>query len=491
MAKDIGKKYTLDNFLKMSQNVSQFSAKTPHYTMKGVNPVYYRNVTATQEEQAAPLAASIALMQKYTSTNSITHMIPVPSASGDIAYADSKGNFIRPSVGSRLLPSGGTTQITRLALFAGYIVTCSSTSTGNLSYAAVDSGNVFALTDIPSVFSAVFPAALGAYLNLFVDHRVFQLSSSLVLNTTPVLDFGIGWNIICEPEVYNNYLAIPMYKASTAAPDYNQRFSDNLIYLWNGSSSAPQYNIPAPGRICGIKNISNTLFCVIQEHTGEYALYKVSQYSMKKVRSLHGFNATQSATNFVNGNYNCLFARGSTLGILCSNVPAGLLFYREDADLGEIFYGYDGNGYQMACVAGSAGNLYVSNTTAILYDNQDGAGGANTYNNIAYLSNFMEVDQVSRITIYYDKPPVQAGDKISITLYGIDEYANGGSLSNETVVLDDITSTAFDTSKRTFRDVKGFNGNKLRIGITTTVSNGTTWFPCIRKVVIHQDEPED
>jgi hypothetical protein len=54
----MAKKISIENFLKMTPQVPQFSDRNQHYLTSGVHPLYYLE-DGTQEEQAAPLAASV------------------------------------------------------------------------------------------------------------------------------------------------------------------------------------------------------------------------------------------------------------------------------------------------------------------------------------------------------------------------------------------------------------------------------------------------
>jgi hypothetical protein len=50
----------IENFLKMSPEIPQYTDKNQHYLIAGANPTYYLDDTGTQEEQFAPLMASLA-----------------------------------------------------------------------------------------------------------------------------------------------------------------------------------------------------------------------------------------------------------------------------------------------------------------------------------------------------------------------------------------------------------------------------------------------
>src|ERR1035437_10093195 len=54
----MSKKITLQNFLKMSPDIPQYTDANQHYLLSGVNPTYYNDGVGTQEEQIAPLIAS-------------------------------------------------------------------------------------------------------------------------------------------------------------------------------------------------------------------------------------------------------------------------------------------------------------------------------------------------------------------------------------------------------------------------------------------------
>lgn len=53
----------LQNFLKMSPEVPQYSKNAQHYVIAGANPLYYLDKVGIQEEQVAPLAAAVDWLQ--------------------------------------------------------------------------------------------------------------------------------------------------------------------------------------------------------------------------------------------------------------------------------------------------------------------------------------------------------------------------------------------------------------------------------------------
>ena len=469
--------FTIENFQSMRSDMPQFSAKNIHYSMSGVFPLYYKELNTTQEEQLAPLVPSYVMSTQSTSINgNITDIISISNdgtGTSGRAIVDVNNNVINGAASFAQPFGAGSNAQMFLADFAGNLIVSSSTSTqlaympyGASTYTLIGSGN--SNTGIPR------------YLTPFLDFcavtnssKIYKLTSNLVSpSTTEVLDIGSGFSILAKPEVFDRYLSIPGAKTTS---DYK----NNYLFLWDGFGSRYQYNIPLPGKFIAQTNVFGRLYVLVEEYQNTQGLYQVVGTQLKKIRNMHALYTTRnSAVVGTTPKYHPMFnARGYVA--VCTD--SGLFLWRADETIGEVGFLYNTTNYSGGTSTGTYNYLHVVAGNTVYFDTT--AGG---FNNISYFSQYIPVESVSKLEIWYNLPPQSGTDTINVTLYGIDEYDPAGNLFNQTVVLNPITPTSYDSSKRTVLDCGGFIGKKMRIGLTTV--NTGAWRPVIKKIIITQDK---
>lgn len=466
--------FTIENFQSMRSDMPQFSAKNIHYSMSGVFPLYYKELNTTQEEQLAPLVASYAMSTQSTDANgNIVDIIAVADDGSTYpgrAYAD-VNNWVTNGIGNPVQPFGAGSSVQMcLVDFAGFVI-ASSTTSSNLAWAIYGSN---AFTPIASGNGG---SGTPRYMTPFLDFctvcfgsKVYKMTSGasapIAPSSTAVLDIGQGFSILARPELYDKYVSIP---AAKSISDYK----NNYLFFWDGYASRYTYNIPLPGKFIGQTNVFGRLYVIVEEYVGTQGLYQVSGTQLKKVRNMHALYTSRSSTKA----HPMFNARGYVA--ICTD--SGLFLWRSDETIGEVGFLYNTTNFNGGTSTGTSNYLHTISGNTVQYDTTAGS-----FNNINYISQYIPVESVAKLEVWYNLPPQSGTDAINITLYGIDEYDPAGNLFNQTIVLNPITPTSYDSSKRTVLDCGGFVGKKMRIGLTTV--NTGTWRPVIKKIIITQDK---
>lgn len=443
--------------------------------MSGVDPLYYKEFNAIQEEQVAPLYPSPQMaFQSGPMSGNVTDIVSISdngSTYPGAALADDLGN-ITNGIYAAQQPWGAGAMKIYMAQFGSYLVASSSIS-DQVAYKQVGNAGAFTLLtgDGGSTGVSRFLTPFLDFCCIATGSKIFKMTIGAVPiapSTAPALDLGQGWTILARPEQYDKYISIP---AARALGDYK----NNYIFLWDGYSARYTYNIQLPGNFIGQTNIFGSLYVLVEEKVGTQGLYLVSGTRLVKQRNMHGLYTTRQGRGL---KVHPLFNAKGYLAIL---TDSGIFLWRKDETIGEVGYLYNTTNYNCATTSGTSNNIYACTAGTTYFDSI-----ANNKNNMSYLSQYMYVDTPSKIDVWYNTPPQSGTDAINITLYGIDEYDSQGSLFNETIVLNPITPTSNDGSKRTTLDCGGFTGKKMRIGLTTV--NTGSWIPIIRKIHIFQEK---
>lgn len=483
------KTISLTNFQKMSPSVPQYSDKNQHQYIVGVNPLYYLATmneasSNVQEEQISPLYPSTTLISQATNARSSTYsdIISVPSRYGDYVSADN-GGYVQRMLLSGLDDNnvfGSTSGNVTLADFAGFVwaMSWANGASSSIQYANYDSGAWTNLTSIPSHSGYggwLVPFQNQGFLMVCFGEYIYTIDQTLTISGSAKLALGAGWYIACAPEMYanGNYAVIAAYKSENVSTlPTNNTYIGNALFFWNGSGTTVQYKIELPGMFIGMKSINGNFYVIVEEIFGFQTLYKIVGYSLKRIMGLTGISSSVTRLGIRS---NCCTNVNGYLGIESSK---GLVLFKEDSDIGNVLFQYDTtSNYNKIIIAGSSAKLYALKGSTIYYDNL----GSNTATNtISYTSQWISIQNLKRIDVYYETPPNSGTDAINVTIYG-----KGKNSGATTTSLKSITSTSFLNSQYTSLDVGGFTGDRVKV-VLTTVNSGT-WIPIIRQIdLIHQ-----
>jgi hypothetical protein len=423
-------KLTLDNFSVMNPETPQYSKKNSNYLISGVDPAYYLQQNAIEEQKAAPLAAARMMVSlSYSMPSRTLQAIPSLVSTFDTMTANIDGHIY--GVGATITDYGFLAPANdagiRVNIFAGKVFGIYSSFSG----AGIPTTIYYKSITTPAAgFSQIVGAlhdgsgGLGTgtrYMCNFLDFMavsdndgsannsnriVRKVDSSLVVSKA--LDLGVGWNISNLVNYNNRFLAITANYSGDSTPQGDSNYADtNFLFLWDGIS--PRYNtsIRIPGRYVDLKLVGDVLYLVSLERNNQYALYELSGSKFKEVFPI--------AVDFVFGNYlaqttgNVLFNYNNNVGI--NLFSKGQYIY--DPQTGSKYILTPQS--QEVCVrAGTNGTLYgFSGTTVSTY--------STGYSPILYRSQWLPVENVKNIVVKYATPPQGVGDTIQVTLDGYDE----------------------------------------------------------------------
>jgi len=479
----------LENFLKQYPQVPQYSEKNQHYLISGVNPLYYLT-DGTQEEQIAPLAASLDWQPIVGSVSgNIVHM--VSSTGGTFtAYAVTDTTKVygltAGSVTDLGYPSGSSnlTQNCYLAIGANSLFMTNAGSPGQVFYMSLPQGTW-------SSFGTISQTSGVHIMEPFSDHIAISdgttnqsnlvklidpTSGTPTILTIPVLNLGAGFGVTQMRNFNDKYLAVAFGKvgAGGIATGYPQ----NYICLWDTATDSFNYSMKVPGKFIDMKVVDSVLYVAVQVANDKTCIYQMRGTNLQKVFT------TQISTisTGVRAGVPCsLFDFKNYLGILLSSntdLAHPVMVYGNDESGGIEFIHSSGRNFDQFVVDYN-GNLIVneyvpSGNSNLYYYVSTGS----IYQTILYKSQWIPVKNLQALDINYDSPPAHTGNSINVTVYGRGEDIITGS---STTVLNPITPTTYLNAERTRLDVKGFTGDKVKIQLSTA---GNDWGAIIRKIVL-------
>lgn len=481
----------ITNFLKMTPEAPEYSARNQHYLISA-NPTYYLDKDGQQEEQGAPLAASLAWAKiTATITGNIMHMVASTEGTYAVyAVTDQFKVYGITTAGATDLgfPSGAPIANAggRLGIAGGYLF---AVVTGQV-YKMQLPGNPWFPVGGPISspggvhflepfldFMTLADATSGG--NSYSIVKKIDVTSFLI---TTAFDIGVGWGITGFKNYNNKYLAISAGRTSGAGGVFG--YPQNYIFLWDGISSRYNYSVKVPGRYISMKVIDSVLYVAVQVSSSKTIMYYLAGTALKRV-----FNPSYSQISSIAGLgspvADPIFDYQNNLGVRLEGTTEfptnNILMVHGLQDVGtsefilttgfkfdQFCVGYDGVLYANLYKLASDSDIYYYPPTS------------STYDHIFYRSQWIPVKNLQAIDIYYDTPPQAGSDAINTTIYGRGEDIRLPTPGFSTTVLASITPTNHLTPNRTRLDVKGFVGNKLRIQLSTINS---TWRPIIRAII--------
>jgi len=461
----------------MPENPEFALGKNENFLLSGVNPFYYQNSASVQEEQHAPLAASIPLGSVPSGSSvvgNIQKIIAGPAGNYSAAFVLTNNDYVygfdsyQSSYGQFL--STGSDPNSDLEIYNNNLITTSGQN-GYAYYWNLTSGVNW------NTISGLQANSKKHFLKAFLDfcavtdganstdnnHIIRKLTSSLTITTG--IDIGTSWNILGLENYNNKYLAIAGRGGSNA---------QNYMFLWDGISvNSYNYALQMPGYFVDMKGLMTNLYLLVQEGINLYGLYTLNSLSWKKVLTLS--NVTASGLTIYNNRLAINITSGLYTGILVYDPLTGARFVIDSRST-------------FACIGqGSNQNIYGAINSLGLFSTST-APSLYPYSNINYLSQFIYVpdsDFVPRVNVYYDTPPVANGDSIQVIIYSdFDDVANIGSGANTTIYLNQIINSSYDTPKVTRLDGQGAVTNRFKVGLQTSLAIGSTWKPIIRGIKI-------
>ena len=469
----------INNFAQMLPEVPQGSQRNQHFLIANANPIYYKGLGATiQEEQFAPLYASakkdIANGTLVLNGN-ITHLFQDKGwGLGEFFVATENGYLYYKDVSNLWLsfPSIGTVGNTSLRGFVYFsdspkiflhsnftAIRWIDSITG--SWTIISGLNILNST-ISQRQAEVFKAdvIISDGNSVLAYPRFLRIMDASLTLTSDANSLDLGAGVACRGlKNYNDkYLAIAVGNANNPL-----NYDNNFLYLWDANQVLGfNYSVKIPGLFQGMEVIKGILYVLVGEKSGQSALYYLAGTILKKVYDInYGYPSTTPEYN--------LFSYYGMLGI---NLDTGLLVWdREDGV--KFFLNQDA---VTMYVQGQSGLDIYSGLDTTLYKET-----GTTFNNLKYQSQYFEVSgNLDNVEIFYDQPPT-ASNKISVYADTIDENQPVGSIANSTTQLVDIDSITALNSKRTVLDGKGVLFSKIRIRITSTGN----WNCIIRKIKIN------
>jgi hypothetical protein len=495
-------KTVLENFLKMTPQVPNYGARNQHFLIAGADPLYYLGQPGAQEQQVGPLAAALDLIQITASINgNIVDMVASTEGTYSVyAITDTTKVYgiTETSVTDLGYPTGSSVNNVggRLAVANNIVFAAWSFGTG--------SNEVYKMTQPSSSWTtcaSTIQNDSGTHiLEPFLDYVAISdsdgpgITNHLVrtLSVTSFsidigIDIGHGWGVMLMKNFNSKYLAIAAGQVSQGG--VINGYPQNYLFLWDGISDRYNYSVPIPGKFLDMKVIDAVLYVAVQVSNTKTVLYYLDNTSLKKV-------STTQISNISSLTYapiNCaIFNYNNYVGLKLSNTtPTNgsltnplLALGQDDGGGFEYIFGY-GRVIDQLCV-GYDGTLFANQyvptgNSNVFYKPDSGS----VYLPLFYLSQWIPVESLSTIDVYYDTPPQRTGDQINVTIYGRGEDISGGA---STTVLTSITLTSAVTPKRTPIDLQGFTGDFVKVQISTVIASGSPWVPIIRGIVPNNEE---
>ena len=358
----MSKKITISNFLAMHPEVPEFSAKNQNYLIAGANPLYYLD-NNTQEEQLAPLAASIDwLNTTFTFDGNIIQII---QALGNLDAASNGNPFevyivtdhghvygISRNVSTNVLyqkdlgyPYGtgypDTTYPTGSAVSDGgctiaiggkyLFFTLSLQQQGNYIYKMLLTDTTWTWTALTGSLNTL-TYGVGAHLMCPFTEGVVAIKdgstsglpgslvrtinvATFVINSPPTqaIDLGIGWGVMKICNLNGQYLVI-------AAGQNNSNLSgsgyvNNYLYIWDGISNTYNFATPIPGKFLDMRVINSILEVAVQVSSGKTYLFYLNNKTLKQQMEMAYSTITPYIYSFVP---NVIFDYKNLVGLVLS-----------------------------------------------------------------------------------------------------------------------------------------------------------------------------
>jgi hypothetical protein len=475
----------IDNFLAMTPEAPEFSKNNKNYLIAGANPTYYLDNPGTEEQQNAPLAASLNWVKVAGVTLDGNIIAMYGGGTGGTTFSA----FIMTSTSQvyGINVSGGVpVSVTSLGYPSGSPVTATHgdfTVINGYLYAGYNlMSNSYKMNNFTTPNWTTLPIAFGLN-SFFINFNKYTMTSyyntvtptdSSFTSYTP-LNIGNSGEVLGMVNYNDKYLAIAGVLSGFI--DYTQ----NYIFLWDGISPTYNFSVKVPGTFFGMKVISGVLNVVVQLSSGKTAVYILdginlkqsflSPYSNIDTFGFTGLQVIDTANIFdFKGDVGVRLASNGTLTspiMISGNPPAGesKFILSSGNAFSRFTTGIDGLLYAAEYIPGGADNIWFYPVTG------------NSYQPITYLSSWMPSQSAASLEIVYNSPPQSVTDAINVTVYGVGEDILSGS---STTVLAPITSTSYLTANKTRLDLQGFVGDKMKVQINT-VNNGT-WRPIIRAI---------
>ncbi len=482
----------IDNFLKMSPEVPQYTPRNQHYLIAGANPTYYLEETGSQEEQVAPLAASLDWIQVSGAAldGDVVHMV----ASTEGTYAI---YFVTDTCHVYAATPSGITDMGRPLGVSFANVGARLSCANNLLIFTCSSQNQIKKMSLPGPgawtnFASTVSTTSGIHFTEpFLDYVAVTDGTSNTNNlvkkadvtsflVSTGIDIGAGWGVVQMRNYNNKYLAIAAGQTNTTNFVYG--YVQNYIFLWDGISDRYNYSVKVPGRYIDMKVIDGVLYVAVLTSSAKTVLYKMTGTRLVKVRTPQLSSISQGPSPVPSP----LFSYNNNVGIHLSSffgvtsVSDPLLVIGNDEPGSSEFVLSHGRPFEQFTI-GFDGLLYgnvITASSSIWYY----PVSPSSYQPIKYISHWIPVQNAAAIDVYYDTPPQSVTDRISTTIFGRGEDIQSGS---STTTLEDITASTFLNTTRTRLDLKGFTGDKMKVLIET--SNTGSWRPIIRQFVILDD----
>lgn len=490
----------ITDFLRMTPEAPVYTPKNQNYLIAGANPTFYTDMPGIQEEQEAPLTASLNWQKiSLTLDGNIVAMIPASCNSANFTvflmtstsrvYGITMSGGIPVAATSLGFPDGsshsglvtGKLLCWNNTLYAGvyldsglYRITSFSGPTWSSAFGSVTIGvNTF----LAGFLNYVAVSDGSGNVNT-IDNTTFVQSSP---PTAPSLALGVGWLIFGMQNYNDKYLAI------AAANTNFQDYTGNWLFLWDGISAAPTYSMRIPGAYIDMAIVNSVLYVAVQVSST-----KTTVYTMKNNFLVEDFTSPYSLVagavfGFVPEDSHTLFNFQGQLGarlttnadlttplLISGNTPVGpeRFILSSGNNFANLCTGTDGLLYAAEYIPGGPGNLWYYPVT-----------DTHSYQSILYRSMWIPVDNPSGIDIRYALPPQLSTDSINVTVFGRgQDIVTGTGIT--TTVLTPITPTSFLNQKRTRLDLQGFQGDFIKIQLSTV--NTGSWRPIIREVKVVQ-----
>lgn len=470
----------LANFLRMRPEVPEYSSRNQHYLIAGANPTYYLDTNGVQEEQVAPMAASLDWLNiPGIIDGNIVQMIASIEGTYSVYFVTDTFHVYGANT-STIMDLGFPVGIG--INNAGGRLACAN---GKL-FATLPTQNVIYKMPLPSGVWTSFGGGLATsihFIEPFLDYLATSNGSQVLkadisaFIVSAGIDIGAGWQITQMRNLNGKYLAIAAGQAQFGS--FVAGYVQNYLFLWNGIDDRYQYSVKIPGKFIDMKVIDTVLYVAVQVANSKTVMYKLSGTSLKKIRTPQ-FGQISSAPSFIPAP---IFDYKSYIGLNIQSTAListpQMVFGTDEAGESEFVLSF-GRPFEQFSI-GYDGNLYGTvagnSASTMWYFPEFGT----QYQRLNYVSQWIPIQNATAIDIYYDTPPQGGNDAIHCTIIGKGEDIPSGT---QTIVLNDITPATILNTTRTRLDLKGFTGDKIKVLITTT---NTSWRPIIRQVVLIDD----
>lgn len=510
------KQLQITNFLNMQPSIPSFSEISEWQILKNVDPLYYListqysqgepdstwGIPRIHEEQVAPLASAWWTPTVATLEGNVTWSIPSSSAFSDIhAITDSstagagvvygiKSTGVVVTLGAFTALSNGDNV---LETFSGEIWATNTTGVigwanltgGGFTYATQDGthfpvsgGKKYLKQFGGDLYYSTSPSAGTAcshiqQLSVTTDATGNVTSATYGLNSTPVLDTGIGWHILGFENYNDNYMVVAVAYSGENIPITSAQSNRNYLRLTklvpatggNGITSNVVKSVRIPGAFKDMKMIGDNLYVVITERTGQDAVYLFTGGSLQRK---FGVIIDSVKNGFGYG----LFNYNNAIGL---NLTNGGAYIIAETEIGESKHILSDFNYSFLTGSAQGGNLYGFNASNVYYYNQNGT----TYASLFARSNWIDTEgkDLGSIDIHYERIP--AGISFFLKLWGKDEF--GTVYPQSTITIDSTTAE----KRMTTINLGAITSNKTRIDIVQSGSPPFTDQLIIRKVVLN------